>query len=189
MASSVFPHAKLDWTISKLEERISANSEDLDARLELSQTLLSRGWMHGGGEADCSAALSLARRVLQEDPTSVTALVVAGMALVCMERVDAAEKYLAQARRGLSGPTSAGARALETLRGDHGTAVRHLETACRLARVVGDALLLGLRADESRRAPPTAGWSTSLLPPGACDAPRPDPDQHPQILRTWACAA
>ena len=48
MASSVFPHAKLDWTISKLEERTSANAEDLDARLELSQTLLSRGWMHGG---------------------------------------------------------------------------------------------------------------------------------------------
>ena len=135
MASSVFPHAKLDWTISKLEERISANSEDLDARLELSQTLLSRGWMHGGGEADCSAALSLARRVLQEDPTSVTALVVAGMALVCMERVDAAEKYLAQAHGAESerADLRMALGALETLRGDHGTAVRHLETACRLA--------------------------------------------------------
>ena len=134
MASSVFPHAeKTDWTISKLEERISADSEDLDARLELSQTLLSRG--------GCTAAVrrtaafrSLARRVLQEDPTSVTALVVAGMALVCMERVDAAEKYLAQAHGAESerADTSACARGAGTLRGDHGTAVRHLETACRL---------------------------------------------------------
>ena len=92
MASSVLPHAKLDWTISKLEERTAAQPEDLDARLELGRALLTRGWMHGGGEPDCTAALGLVRRVLQDDPTSVTALVVAGAALVGMERVEAAQK-------------------------------------------------------------------------------------------------
>ena len=187
MASSVFPHAKLDWTISKLEERISANSEDLDARLELSQTLLSRGWMHGGGEADCSAALSLARRVLQEDPTSVTALVVAGMALVCMERVDAAEKYLAQAHGAESerADLRMALGALETLRGDHGTAVRHLETACRLASeswethlFLGRALMaLAARTSHSRL---VERASYHLVRAMRLD---PTPDQHPQTLR------
>ena len=93
MPSAVFPHAKLDWTISKLEEKVQAEPDDLDARLELSRCILSRGWFHGGGEADCNEALGLARRVLQDDPTAVTALVVAGSALVGMERPDAAEKY------------------------------------------------------------------------------------------------
>ena len=97
MSTAVFPHAKLDWTISKLEEKTQAQPEDLDARLELSRCMLSRGWMHGGGESDCNEALALARRVLQDDPTSVTALVVAGAALVGMDRPDAAEKYLNQA--------------------------------------------------------------------------------------------
>ena len=71
MSSAVFPHAKLDWTISKLEEKTQAQPEDLDARLELSRCKLSRGWMHGGGEADCNEALALARRDAASDAATV----------------------------------------------------------------------------------------------------------------------
>ena len=135
MASSVLPHAKLDWTISKLEERVSAQPDDLDARLELGRCLLTRGWMHNGGEPDCTAALGLARRVLQDDPTSVTALVVAGASLVGMERAEAAEKYLSQAY-GADAERSdlrLALGALEALRGDLGASVRHYEASCRMA--------------------------------------------------------
>jgi hypothetical protein len=69
----------------------------LEARLELCRCFLSRGWIHEGGEPDCATALAMARRVLQDDPTSVTGLVVAGAALVGMDRPEAAEKYLNQA--------------------------------------------------------------------------------------------
>ena len=91
MSSSVLPHAKLDWTISKLDETVSREPDNLDARLELARCMLSRGWMHEGGEADCGAALQGSRRVLQDDPTAVSALVIAGAALVCMGRSEAAE--------------------------------------------------------------------------------------------------
>ena len=56
MSSPILPHAKLDWTISKFEETVLAEPENLDARLKLAQCMWSRGWMHEGGEADCAAA-------------------------------------------------------------------------------------------------------------------------------------
>lgn len=187
MASSVLPHAKLDWTISKLEERTAAQPEDLDARLELGRALLTRGWMHGGGEPDCTAALGLVRRVLQDDPTSVTALVVAGAALVGMERVEAAQKYLSQAYA--VEPDRAdlclALGALESLRGDLGAAVRNYESGCRLAAeawethlLLGRALMALARQRSGRRLIERASYH--LVRAMRLD---PTPDQHPQILR------
>lgn len=187
MPSSVFLHAKLDWTISKLEERVAASGDDLDAQLELCTALLSRGWMHGGGDEDWSAALSLARRVLQEDPTAVTALVVAGAALVCMERLEAAEKYLAQAHGADAERPDLrlALGALEGLRGDHGSAVRHLEAACRLAPeawethlFLGRALMVLASHTTHRRLIERASYH---LVRAMCLEP--SPDQHPQLLR------
>ena len=187
MASSVLPHAKLDWTISKLEEKVSAQPDDLDARLELGRCLLTRGWMHGGGEPDCTAALGLARRVLQEDPTAVTALVVAGAALVGMERAEAAEKYLSQAYG--ADAERADLRlalgALEALRGDLGASVRHYEASCRMAPeawethlLLGRALMLLARQKAHQRLVERASYH--LVRAMRLD---PTPDQHPQILR------
>ncbi len=135
MATALLPHSKLDWTISRLEGDLERNPGDEVTRLELARCMLSRGLMHGGGEAACNQALTLARRVLQDDPTSVDALVIAGAALVGMERTEAAYKYLAQALA--TNEDRADLRlslgVLERQRGDAGTGVRHLETACRLA--------------------------------------------------------
>jgi len=187
MPSSVFPHAKLDWTISKLEERVASQPDDLGGRLELGQCLLTRGWMHNGGEPDCTAALSLARRVLQDDATSVGALIVAGAALVGMERLEAAEKYLSQAYAAdAERPDLCLALgALETLRGDYGASVRHYESGCRMAPeawethlLLGRALMLLARQNAHQRLIERASYH--LVRAMRLD---PTPDQHPQILR------
>ena len=187
MSSAVFPHAKLDWTISKLEEKTQAQPDDLDARLELSRCMLSRGWMHGGGESDCNEALALARRVLQDDPTSVSALVVAGAALVGMDRPDAAEKYLNQAFTAEADRPDLrlAIGALESLRNNWGMAVRNYESACRMASeawethlLLGRALLALAEAQPQRRLLERASYH--LVRSMRLD---PSPDQHPRILR------
>ena len=187
MSSAVFPHAKLDWTISKLEEKTQAQPEDVDARLELSRCMLSRGWMHGGGETDCNEALALARRVLQDDPTSVTALVVAGAALVGMDRPDAAEKYLNQAFSAEADRPDLrlAIGALESIRNNWGMAVRSYEAACRMASeawethlLLGRALLALAETQMQRRLLERASYH--LVRSMRLD---PSPDQHPQILR------
>lgn len=135
MADALLPHAKLDWMISRLEADLERQPDDGVARLKLARCMLSKGLMHGGGEAACNQALSLARKLLQDDPTSVEALVVAGSALVGMERTEAGFKYLAQAMA--ADENRADLRLslglLERQRGDVGGGVRHLEAACRLA--------------------------------------------------------
>ena len=187
MPSAVFPHAKLDWTISKLEEKVQAEPDDLDARLELSRCILSRGWFHGGGEADCNEALGLARRVLQDDPTAVTALVVAGSALVGMERPDAAEKYLTQAFAAEENRADLrmAIGELESLRNNLGQAVRNFETACRMASdswethlLLGRALLALTISNPQARLLERASYH--FVRAMRLD---PSPDQHPQILR------
>ena len=132
---SLYPHQKLDWTISRLEESTGKHPEDPAQRLELARCLLSRGLFHQGGEAECNRALTVVRKVMQDDPASAEALVVAGTALVGMERPEAASKLLDQALK--LDPERADLRlalgALERARGDVGAAVRQFETACRLA--------------------------------------------------------
>jgi tetratricopeptide (TPR) repeat protein len=187
MASSVLPHAKLDWTISKLEKAVALHPEDLGVRLDLSRAMLSRGWMHGGGEPDCTTALGLARRVLQDDPTAVGALVVAGAALVGMERHEAAEKYLSQAYA--AEPDRAdlflALCALESLGADLGAAVRNFERSCRLAPEAWEThLLLGRAlmalAREGRASRLIERASYHLVRAMRLD---PTPDQHPKMLR------
>jgi tetratricopeptide (TPR) repeat protein len=187
MSSSVLPHAKLDWTVSKLEETVFEQPENLDARLDLSRCLLSRGWMHAGGDTDCSAALAGARRVLQDDPTVVEALVIAGAALVGMDRPEAAEKYLTQAiaadadRPDLNLALGALAGAL----GESGRAVRFYEVACRAAPdawethlLLGRALLLFSRTQDPRRLVERASYHFVRAM-----RLEPTPDQHPRLLR------
>ena len=187
MSSPILPHAKLDWTISKLEETVLAEPENLDARLKLAQCRWSRGWMHDGGEVDCSAALQGARRVLQDDPTSVLALVVAGGALVSMGRAEAADKYLQQAlavepnRSDLN--LACGALALEM--GDVGRAVRWFETACRAASdawethlLLGQSLMRLAKSNDPRR--PIERASYHFVRAMQLE---PTPDQHPRLLR------
>jgi tetratricopeptide (TPR) repeat protein len=187
MPTPVLPHAKLDWTISKLSETVESEPDNLDARLELCRCFLSRGWIHEGGEADCSTALAMARRVLQDDPTSVAALVVAGASLVGMDRPEAAEKYLNQAiavepdRADLNLALGA----LSAQLGEPGRAVRFYEVACRAAAeswethlLLGRALLALSRLQDGRRLVERASYhfvrAMRLDPP---------PDQHPRILR------
>jgi tetratricopeptide (TPR) repeat protein len=97
--------------------------------------VLSRGLYHGGGEKECNRALALARKALQDDPASPEALVVAGLALVGMERPQAALRYLDQALRidGERADLRLAMGILARIRGERGHAVRQLETACRCA--------------------------------------------------------
>ena len=74
---SLYPHQKLDWTISRLEESTGKHPEDPAQRRELARCLLSRGLFHQGGEAECNRALTVVRKVMQDDPASAEALVVA----------------------------------------------------------------------------------------------------------------
>ena len=133
--TTMFPHQKLDWSIGRLEESLRKNPEDPAARLELARAVLSRGLFHGGGERECNHALSHARRVLQDDPASVEALVIAGTALIGMERPEAATRYLDEALREDAERAdlrlALGTR--ERARGDLAAAVKQLETSCRLA--------------------------------------------------------
>jgi Flp pilus assembly protein TadD len=188
MASPVLPHAKLDWTITKLQERLETSADDLDARLELSRCLLSRGWIHAGGEKATTEALGLARRVLQDDPTSIPALVVAGASLACMDRPDAAAKYLNQALsvEAERADLQMAFGVLERIRGDLGRSVRHYEAACRLAPEAWEThLLLGRALMQLSR---SQGMTTRLVERAQYHLVRsmqlePTPDQHPQMLR------
>lgn len=131
----MFPHKKLDWHISRLEKHLQESADDPETRYELSRALLSRGLYHGGGEPWCNRALTLARKVLADDPQHAGALVVAGSALVGMGRPDTARKYLDDALR--IEPERADLHlalgALYRSEGDRHLAVKHLEAACRIA--------------------------------------------------------
>ena len=136
--TTLFPHQKLDWSISKLEDRLAA-LDDPDAagsaRLELARAIVSRALYHKGGERDANRALQLARKSLADDPGMAEALVIASLALVAIERPDAAAKYADQAVR--AAPDRADARLaigwVAMQHQDMGIAVRQLEVACRLA--------------------------------------------------------
>ena len=131
----MFPHKKLDWHTTRLERQVEAQPDDVDLLHELARAHLSSGLYHGGGEAACSQALGLAKRVLAETPGRADALVTAGSALLGMRRVDGARRYLDEARR--VEPDRAdlylALGALARSEGDREGSVRALERACRLA--------------------------------------------------------
>ena len=188
MPSSLFPHAKLDWSISRLHSDLSARPEDGEVRIELARCVISRGLMHGGGEAACNEALALGRKVLQDDPTSVDALVVCGLSLLGMERTEAAFKYLAQAlsieedRADLRFALGM----LEQQQGELGGAVRHLESACRLAPEAWEThLYLGRSLMALARSRDLAGRLVERAQYHLVRALQlePTPDQNPGVLK------
>jgi len=131
----MYPHKKLDWLISRLEQQVEERPDDVTLLHDLSRACLSMGLYHGGGEGMCSQALGHARRALNLEPGNVEVLVVAGSALVGMGRTDGALKYLDEALR--IEPERADLHiaygALWRSRSDRHRALGHLETACRLA--------------------------------------------------------
>lgn len=132
---ALFPHQKLDWLVKKLEQKARDFPDDPAARVDLARAVLGRGLYHGGGERDCNTALTIARKSLTEDPANPEALVLAGLALLGMDRNTAASRYLDQAVR-IDGERADLRLAMGLmLRAQHedGAAIRQLETACRLA--------------------------------------------------------
>lgn len=153
----MYPHQKLDWSAGRLETRLSEHPDDVQSRLELARLCLSRGLYHGGGEVQCSHALQHARKVLQDDPASVEAMVIAGAALVGMERPESAQRYLDEAVRldAERGDLHLALGAMYRGLGDRHLAIRHLETACRAAPQSWEAhLLLGRTLAERARQVP-----------------------------------
>jgi len=131
----MYPHKKLDWQIGRLERALADSPTDSSIRHELARASLSRGLYHGGGETWCSKSLSLARKVLADEPEHVPAMVTAGTALVGLGRPDAARKYLDRAldEEPNRADTHLAYGALHRSEGNRGQAVTHLEKACRLA--------------------------------------------------------
>lgn len=153
-ACPVYPHQKLDWSASRLEARLAEAPDDKAARLELARLYLSRGLYHGGGELQCSTALHAARRLLQDDPESVDALIIAGTALIGMDRTETAQKYLDEALKlDASRPDLHMALgAMYRAQGDRSTALRHLELAVRGSPNSWEVhLLLGRTLSEHAR--------------------------------------
>jgi tetratricopeptide (TPR) repeat protein len=150
----MYPHQKLDWSAGRIEARLAEHPEDVPARVELARICLSRGLFHGAGEPQCALALQHARKALQDDPASVEAMVIAGAALVGIDRPEAAQRYLDEAvrldaeRPDLHLALGAMYRGL----GDRHLAIRHLETACRGAPDAWEVhLLLGRTLAERAR--------------------------------------
>jgi len=185
---TLFPHQKLEWTITHLEEQLGQTSSDPALRAELARALLSSGLFHKGGEQACSRALATARKVLNDDPASTEALVIAGLALVRLDRTEAAARYLDQATHidAERADLRLAMGALEQRNGDLGAAVRNFESACRLApdawephMSLGRALMvLARRRSRSRRLIERCQYhlvrALKLKPP---------PDQLPPMLK------
>ncbi len=150
----MYPHQKLDWSAARLEARLAEAPDDREARLELGRIYLSRGLYHGGGEASCSAALAVARRIMQDDAESADALIIAGTALVGMDRPESAQKYLDEAMKqdATRADLHMALGAMYRGQGDRTTALKHLELAVRGAPGSWEAhLLLGRTLSEVAR--------------------------------------
>ncbi len=151
----MLPHDKLDWTLSRLDQRLESAPDDAVARLEYATAAVSRALFHDGGEVWFNTALTQARRLLQHDPSNLGAMTVAGLALVGLGRTDPAARYLDEALK-LAPERPDVHLALGELHrhsGDRHQAVRELEIACRLAPASWEAhallgRLLGERAAE-----------------------------------------
>jgi len=131
----MFPHQKLDWTITRFEQQLDKRPDDSDVRYRYAIALLSKAKFHDGGEPCFNQAVTQARKVLNQDPGHIAALVIAGTSLLGLNRTEQATRYLHKAlemdaeradlRMGLS--------ELAWKKGDKHQAIRELETACRLA--------------------------------------------------------
>lgn len=155
----MFPHDKLDWTVSRLEKKVT-DGADPDVRLAYARACLSRGWFHGGGDRWFHEALGQTRRVLHKEPGHTEALVLGALALLLLDRAEPADRYLEEvAERAQDDPVlhvALGERALQD--GDLDGALEAFDAACRLAPDAWEAhMLLGrllaarARASESAR--------------------------------------
>ena len=154
----MYPHQKLDWSASRLETRLNEAPNDRDARLELGRIYLSRGLYHGGGEQQCAQALAVARRLMQDNQDSARdsadALIVAGTALVGMDRPESAQKYLDEALKmdATRPDLHMALGAMYRAQGDRQTALRHLDLAVRGSPESWEVhLLLGRTLSEQAR--------------------------------------
>lgn len=95
---ALFPHQKLDWTIADLEKKSQRSAGNTLMLLQLAKCHLSKGLFHGGGEQSCTNALRQGQRILAEESSSVDALAINALALIGMDRVDSAQKYLHKAQ-------------------------------------------------------------------------------------------
>lgn len=169
MARSLFPHLKLDWNIKNLREQLDDSERtarerrrdnedetgpDATERMALARHLIARAFFHGGGEQAASEALQLCRKVLTSEPAHPEALVLAGFALLSMNRPDGAEKYFDQAVEADTerADLRLGMGCLARERIQRGQAVRELEFACRIAPDSWEAnLFLGRALAELAR--------------------------------------
>jgi tetratricopeptide (TPR) repeat protein len=131
----MYLHQKLDWNISRLEKQLRETPDNPSLRLEYAECCLSMAQFHRGGEVWFNRSLTQARRVLQHDPNSPGAMIVAGMSLVGLDRVEPASRYLDEALRLAPERPDVhyGLGALYRLNGNRHQAVKELEVACRLA--------------------------------------------------------
>ncbi len=130
----MFPHQKLDWNLGRLESEVREKPDDPAVRLAFGRALLSKGLFHGGGEQACAQGLRQAQRVLKDDAQNGEALVLAGAALVGMNRPESARPYLDEAVRVVPDRPDLhlAMGALCRAEGDRVRSVAHLEQACRL---------------------------------------------------------
>ncbi len=152
----MFPHHKLDWNLHRLERRADEAPDDAVARADLAAACISRAMFHDGGEVWYNKALTHARRVLQSDPTHAAALVIAGLALVELDRLDPAERHLDEAQKLAAerGDTHLALGLLLEKKQDRAGALRELELACRLSPDAWEAhatlgRMLGKRAGHA----------------------------------------
>lgn len=131
----MFPHHKIDWHLSRLEGRLDQAPDDAATRLDYAEHCLSKAMFHDGGEPWLNRALTQARRVLGTDPTNTGSLVIAGVALVGLERLEPASRYLDQALKEdhRRADVHFGLGLMNALEGDRHQALREFEIACRLA--------------------------------------------------------
>lgn len=131
----MFHHDKLDWTLKRLEQQANAQTDDVSARVELARACLSKAMFHEGGEIWFNKALTHARRAIASDPGGAVAHVVAGLALVGLDRLEPAEAHLDEAlkREPERADVHLGWGALAWRQGERLDAMRSLENACRLA--------------------------------------------------------
>ncbi len=150
----MYPHATLDWNATRLEARLAEHPDEVSTRVELARICLSRGLFHSQADVQLPLALQHAKKVLIEDPQSVDGFVVAGAALVAMDRAESAQRYLDEATR--LQPERADLHlalgAMYRSQGDRHLAIRHLETSVRLASDSWEPhLLLGRVLGERAR--------------------------------------
>lgn len=150
----MYPHATLEWNAARLEARLAEQPDEVATRLELARICLSRGLFHGQADVQLPVALQHAKKALAEDPQSAEAMVIAGAALVAMDRAESAQRYLDEATRVQPdrGDLHLALGAMYRSQGDRHLAIRHLENSVRLAPEAWEPhLLLGRVLGERAR--------------------------------------